>query len=315
VLATDRSSSYFGSRVYATWADMRSGRLRIYVSHSDDKGATWSPPQAVDDGGFWNDLARGPDNVAPVIAVNNHGVVGVSWQDRRDNPDDRGYFVRFSASLDGGESWLPSVRVSEVPNVPYAETAAFNQTTATKPAKSGDPIGVQVTDNPWLTQGHTAGLAADRAGGFHPLWVDDRTGSDQIYTARVSVNGAVTKYGDPALDSFQDVSKLSTWLVTDSRFIRADRQLRLTAQINNPSKRTLRDIRLRVFSAESPIADVSTVGSGTYEVASLLKPGAKSQPVKLTFDLNNMRPEYTNGSTVWSLARLNVRILAHSTSR
>jgi hypothetical protein len=35
--------------------------------------------------------------------------------------------------------------------------------------------------------GDTAGLAADAAGVFHPLWIDNRTGIHQMWTAAVTV--------------------------------------------------------------------------------------------------------------------------------
>src|SRR5438309_652707 len=84
-------------------------------SYSTNKGKTWSAAKVVSDdqpaaGG------RGPDDFMATPAVNRDGVVGMLWYDRRDNPDNVGYYARFSASLDGGETWLPSVRVSESAN-------------------------------------------------------------------------------------------------------------------------------------------------------------------------------------------------------
>ena len=73
------------------------------------------------------------------------------------------YYTRFSASLDGGDAWLPSVRVSEAPNAP----------------KTNSSFGI--------TGGHTAGLAADKSGTFHALFVDDRTGTQQVWIAPITV--------------------------------------------------------------------------------------------------------------------------------
>jgi hypothetical protein len=64
----------------------------------------------------------------PAIAVNNDGVVAVAWYDRRDNPDNLGYFERLSASLDGGVTWLPSIRVSANANLPEVGNNRFNRT-------------------------------------------------------------------------------------------------------------------------------------------------------------------------------------------
>jgi hypothetical protein len=35
--------------------------------------------------------------------------------------------------------------------------------------------------------GDTARLAADSAGAFHPLWIDNRTGVKQVFTASVDI--------------------------------------------------------------------------------------------------------------------------------
>jgi hypothetical protein len=66
--------------------------------------------------------------------------------------------VRLRVSLDGGETWQPSVQVNE-----KASKAPYDR----------------VRD--------TAGLAADASGSFHPAWIDDRTGKRQVWTASVRV--------------------------------------------------------------------------------------------------------------------------------
>jgi hypothetical protein len=106
------------------------------------------------------------DDFVPTLEVNRDGIVGLLWYDRRDNPDNRGYYARFTASRDGGVTWLPSVRVSASPFVAGAVAAksAFA-------ANGGD----------------TAGLTATADGVFHPVWIDDRTGVPQVYTATVTV--------------------------------------------------------------------------------------------------------------------------------
>ena len=160
--AIDGSAGKFKDRVYLAWPDRRSGRSQIYFTHSTDKGATWAPTRLVTD----NPATDATDQFMPTLAVNQDGVVGLLWYDRRENPDNRGYYARFSASLDGGATWLPSVRVSEKPYVggPVAQKSAFA-----------------------LNGGDTAGLAVTADGAFHPVWVDERNGVPQVYTARVTV--------------------------------------------------------------------------------------------------------------------------------
>ena len=49
----------------------------VYVMYSDDRGERWSVPTRV------NDNQRQVLHEEPVLAVNDDGVVGVAWYDRR----------------------------------------------------------------------------------------------------------------------------------------------------------------------------------------------------------------------------------------
>src|SRR5204863_7612462 len=49
------------------------------------------------------------------IAVNRNGVLGVMWYDRRDSPDNLGWTPRFSVSYDGGDTFVPSVKLATSP--------------------------------------------------------------------------------------------------------------------------------------------------------------------------------------------------------
>ena len=165
-MAVDAQSARFRDRLYVVWTDISSGRGRIMSAYSSDAGKTWSKPIAVDD----DVPARanaGPDAFMAAVAVNRAGVVGVSWYDRRDNADNQGYTVRFAASHDGGASWTPSLRVSAAPNARSQQNQSFFL----------------------LSGGDTAGLAAGVDGRFHALWIDNRTGTQQVWTAAITVKG------------------------------------------------------------------------------------------------------------------------------
>lgn len=161
-LAIDATSGPHQDRVYVAWPDRRSGRSRIYLAYSSDRGATWSRARVVTD----DPPGDTTDQFMPTLAVNRAGVVGLLWYDRRDNPDNRSYYPRFTASTDGGATWIPSVRISTAPYAagPVSQKSAF--------AGNG---------------GDTAGLAVTADGIFHPVWVDDRTGIPQAWTAAVRV--------------------------------------------------------------------------------------------------------------------------------
>lgn len=161
-LAIDRSGGRYNDRLYVTWPDRRTGRAKVYFSYSTDLGKTWSQARVVTD----NPPSDTTDQFMPTVAVNKNGVLGMLYYDRRENPDNRSYYARFSASLDGGVSWLPSVRVSAAPYSagPITKKSAFS-------GNGGD----------------TAGLVATADGVFYPVWVDDRTGIPQVWTAAITV--------------------------------------------------------------------------------------------------------------------------------
>jgi hypothetical protein len=168
-LAVDRSGGPHRGRAYAVWPEARfDRRTQIFIASSDDGGRSWTAPRLVSDDEPSSSNPRS-NNFMPAVAVNGGGVVGVSWYDRRDNPDNLGYWPRFSASLDGGATFLASVRVSTSPNL------------------------VLDSKETRLNSGDTAGLAADAAGVFHPVWIDNRTGVHQVWTAPVSVRGTVRR--------------------------------------------------------------------------------------------------------------------------
>jgi hypothetical protein len=75
--------------------------------------------------------------------------------------------VRFAASLDGGASWTRSVRVSTGANARSQQNESFFL----------------------MSGGDTAGLAAGADGRFHALWIDNRTGTQQVWTAPITVKG------------------------------------------------------------------------------------------------------------------------------
>lgn len=165
-LAADPTTGSFRDRLYFVCWDEDNRKIRVY--HSADQGETWSPPAVLNQG-------DGPAQTA-AIAVNRDGVVGVSWYDGRDDP--RGYrdsfacqHIYFSASLDGGQAFLPAVKVSSAENCP--DTPANGE-----------------AGRRWKAGGEYHGLAAAADGKFHLLWTDSREG---IYQLRSAVVQAVRR--------------------------------------------------------------------------------------------------------------------------
>jgi hypothetical protein len=165
-LAADATTGPRRDRLYAVWSDGNGPRRsRLLFAASADKGRTWTRPTIISEQPADGTGGCGAHWYA--LAVNKDGVVAVSWYDRRGLPDEddgthqrygAGCNVRIRLSLDGGDTWQPSVRVNET------------------------PIRAKMQD-----LRDTMGLAADADGTFHPVWIDDRTGVQQVWTATVKV--------------------------------------------------------------------------------------------------------------------------------
>ncbi|HEV2863375.1 MAG TPA: sialidase family protein [Pyrinomonadaceae bacterium] len=147
----------------------------IQVRHSDDRGEKWSDAIRVDRPGNFEPYTR-----TPAMAVNSDGVVGVAWYDGRNDPSPiKGVFrcqdIYFTASLDGGETFLPEVKVSAKRSCPAG------------------PRNVQ-TASRFPAGGEYMGMVATPDGAFHILWSDSRAETYQLRVATAKVNAKVV-YG------------------------------------------------------------------------------------------------------------------------
>ncbi len=106
--------------VYAVWNDGRwepiDSLCGLQGHHSDvafsrttDGGATWSAPARIND----DPMNNGADHFQPNIAIGPNGLVGVTWFDRRYDPNHLLYDLDYSQSSDGGLTWSPNQRVSD----------------------------------------------------------------------------------------------------------------------------------------------------------------------------------------------------------
>jgi hypothetical protein len=117
----DITDGPFSGRVYVAFMDRRSGLgdFDIWVTASDDSGATWSAPVRVND-----DVPdNGRDQFHPWLTVDNLGIVTVVYLGRRHDPANLTYHCMLTQSADGGMTWTPSTRVSTAPSDP---TFAFS---------------------------------------------------------------------------------------------------------------------------------------------------------------------------------------------
>jgi hypothetical protein len=168
-VAADPGTPRFKNHLYLVWQQYVEEHNQVLITCSRDKGVTWSKPIVVSE----QSNEQSYDAVLPTVAVNRQGIVGVTWYDSRESrPGAPGSNIRFRASLDGGDTWLPSVLVTDVPSRIALDKPSGN-------------LGKDGRDLCYL--GETAGLTADAAGDFHPAWIDKRTGVQQVFTAKVSV--------------------------------------------------------------------------------------------------------------------------------
>ena len=333
-LAVDPGSPSFKDRLYAVWTDRqegryRPGRSRVMLSYSADHGRTWSPGRYVDDSRASASNSAAPDVDHPAIAVNKDGVVLVAWYDRREHTDNLSWDIRAAASLDGGETWTPSVKVSEAPNTFGGKEAWPAQ--ALRHDVPGGPNGVQIlvglgANGFFFDMGHTSGLAVDARGVFHPVWADNRTGISQMWTAPVTVDGSVMPNGSRELADYVDISSTVAVRMFKTSYDRATNTLTTTIRIRNTSRVPLRaPVRLRLVALDSDLgvptvrnADNGERGPGAvWDVTDLLPngvlaPGTLSGEKQLAFALSDVRqPRW---ETPRWLLRLTVRALTRSAS-
>lgn len=188
-------SAQFADRIYAAWQDVDSaGASRLLTAYSADRGLTWSNPVPVDS-------ASGPSRsrgqqAVPMLTVSRDGVFGIAWFDTGLASDGKGYDVYFAASLDGGQTFLPAVRVSTATSAPAKGLNILPSFDVTK-SETEDKLNIQMTSpfSDRATGGDYSSMAVDAPGRFHPLWVDARSGGWQIYTATIRVlsDDALTK--------------------------------------------------------------------------------------------------------------------------
>lgn len=121
VAADDTDGPHAGS-VYMVWTDTSDGSRDIYFKASSagallgglgaqSHGAEMEPVKLNDDGGA-------TDQFMPAISVSPTGVIDVAWYDRRNDPENRLLDIYHTYSLDGGRTWSPNFRVTEVSSDP-----------------------------------------------------------------------------------------------------------------------------------------------------------------------------------------------------
>ena len=174
--AIDLSDGPFAGRVYLTWTEVAGERNDVKLIYSSDMGENWSAPVTV------NDNPGPADHSNPTIAVNKDGVVCLIWNDRRDH-ENACYDVYFSASLDGGKTFLPNVATGQASTCPTAAGNWTARSTVVDYPRSedgvemhGQGLNVLMISTRFPNGGESQGLVSDAGGVFHAAWIDGSSG-------------------------------------------------------------------------------------------------------------------------------------------
>ena len=266
VVAVDHSRGPFRGRVYAAFPDASHGRCQIKLSWSDD-GKRWSTPLPVDDPPVPVEPGKGPNAFLPGRAVNNRGVVGSSWYDRREDPRDRDFRLRFTSSADGGNHVMRSVAVSQ---------HAYHYPQESEP-EALFPLGIRFDADSagagWLVihtgssnrlyydVGDYGGFVARADGGFQAIWVDNRTGVPQIFSAAISVTPVARTREERDRELGRVVSDSVLASVSGVSFDPKSCTVRLDVELLNRARRSVAlPLAVRVEQAISQLGSPIPVG-------------------------------------------------------
>lgn len=214
-LAWDRSGGPHNGRVYLSYTDapsINSNDTDVYVRYSDNNGTNWSNAVRVND----DPPGNGKSQFLPHIALDQTtGNIAVSFYDCRNSPSNNTAEVWATVSTDGGQTFLPNVKVSA--GVSSAVVPAISA--GTNQFDFGDYSGI-----------------CFHAGTFYPCWADNSnsTGDNpwgagsnfNLYTARVTVIPPLVMVNSRRINSTFHVSVQTVAMKTY--------YLQSTASLSNP---------------------------------------------------------------------------------
>jgi hypothetical protein len=203
-----------GRRVYAVWSDLATGVERLLFARSLDSGLHWSAPRAI-----VSPPDRADAQYQASMAVNGDGTLAIAFLRASEAANTVTEMV--TASRNHGATFFSPVDVETVP----ARLGAMRDSgySAGGEHLSGQLfVGFTSVGSRFTSGGDYVGMAADRAGAFHPVWVDARTGDDQVWTDSVQL-----------AEPFQAPPNLKSTNVTD------DVDLQFGAGTWDPKTRTL----------------------------------------------------------------------------
>jgi len=177
----------------------------------------------------------------PAIAVNGEGVVGVTFNDRRDDPKTHCYRLYFAASVDGGATFLPNKRVSDAPTCPLEAGnwapvifSIIDVPLDVSKERRRRLVSMSVIPSRFQNGGDTQGLAASPDGAFHAAWIGSVSGVMQLRYQRLTVEGAAVLRRDVAA-AREDLTEKVALRITAPRLDFATRAITLEVRLVNES--------------------------------------------------------------------------------
>lgn len=113
VIAIDNSGGAYSGRLYCVDYNWTGSFMQVQVSSSNDGGNSWSAPVPVappDDT---------HDQFYPWLSVSSTGLVGVTWLDRRNDPNNINYESYGTYSSDGGQTFATNIKMASKPSNPF----------------------------------------------------------------------------------------------------------------------------------------------------------------------------------------------------
>jgi len=207
----------FHGRIYCAFSDYGpAGWLDIFLTYSDNQGTTWSTPVRVND----DPVGLAVDQFHPWLTVNPDGVVSMVWLDRRLDPLNNYFWDTYiTHSFDGGHTFTPNQRISEVSSSPGDALGLTKQFAD----EYSFPPGPDTPTALFMPQagliGEYIGLATSKVRS-NIVWTDTRNGNQDVYAAAMNLRLFPPKLATPAdgeiIDSDAPTLTWSNWSDYDS---------------------------------------------------------------------------------------------------
>jgi hypothetical protein len=198
------------------WDDWDRG---IYFANSTDGGATFGENKKVND-------VFGGNQYYPDIVIDDNGIIYVIWEDKIGGI----FSIFFSKSYDGGNTWTPSIKVSDNPLVDGQRMpsialdtddsiyvvwidyiGADTNISFAKSTNQGDNFTLwkQVNDDPGIAKQYQPSVAINDNDNIFVTWIDEREGGYNIYFSN-STDGGNNFSMNQKINTGPDISPVYT---------------------------------------------------------------------------------------------------------